>query len=101
MTNESRPLSVVEIVNEYQKGEIVDFDASSDGDKDDCPDDDTVSPPVIAIWQWRRDRNSEETDVFDTDPKFDTLLSQMSVKINHRRLVNRRQTKIMDFYEKK
>ena len=39
--------------------------------------------------------------LFENDPKFDTLLSQMSVEINHRRLVNRKQTKIMDFYEKK
>ena len=37
MTNESHPLSVAEIVNEYQKVEIVDVDASSDDDKDECP----------------------------------------------------------------
>ena len=45
MTNESHPFSVAEIVNEYQKVEIVDVDANSDDDKDDCPDDDPVSPP--------------------------------------------------------
>jgi len=42
MTNESRLLSVAEIVNEYQKVEIVDVDASSDDDKDDCPGEDPV-----------------------------------------------------------
>ena len=45
MTNESRPLSVAEIVNEYQTVEIVDVDTSSDDDKDNCPDDEPDSLP--------------------------------------------------------
>ena len=100
MTNESRLLSVTEIVNEYQKVEIVDVDASSDDDKDDCPNDDPVSPPSQFEVEDAIETPKKLT-LFETDPKFDTLLSQMSVKIHHRRLVNRRQTKIMDFYEKK
>ena len=98
--NESRPLSVAEIVNEYQKVEIVDADASSDDDKDDCPDNDPVSLPSQFEIEDAIETLKKLT-LFETDPKFDTLLSQMSVKINHRRLVNRRKTKIMDFYEKK
>ena len=55
-------------------------------------DDDQVSPPS----QFEIEDAIETLKIltlFETDPKFDTILSQKSVKINHRRLVNRRQTK--------
>ena len=63
-------------------------------------DDDQVSSPSQFEIEEAIETLKKLT-LFETDPKCDTLLSQMSVKINHRRLVNRRQTKIMDFYEKK
>lgn len=97
MTNKSRPLSVAKIVSEYKEVEIADVDASSDDDKDDCLDDD---PPPSQYKIEDAIETLKKLTLFETDPKFDTLLSQMSDKINHRRLINRRQSKIMDFYEK-
>ena len=101
MTNESRPLSVAEIVNEYQTVEIVDVDASSDADKDDCPDDEPVSLPS----QFKIEDAIEtlkKLTLFYTGQKFDILLSQMSLKVNHRRLVDRETDQIhRAFYETK
>ena len=57
------------------------LDASSDDDKDDCPDDDPVSPQS----QFEIEdviETLKKLTLFETDPKFDTLLSQVSVKIN-------------------
>ncbi|XP_057316741.1 uncharacterized protein LOC130657751 [Hydractinia symbiolongicarpus] len=67
--------------------------------RDDCPDDDPVSPQSQYEIKDAIETLKKLT-LFETDPKCDTLLSQMSDKINHGRLINRRQTKIMDFYEK-
>ena len=89
MTNESRPLSVAEIVNEYQKVEIVDVDTSSDDDKDNCPGDEPVSLPSQFEIEDAIETLKKLT-LFETCPKFDFVLSQMLVNINQRRMVNRK-----------
>ena len=96
-TNESRPLSVDEIVNEYlpQPVETVE-DGSSD--EDEVPDE-PISPPS-------RNEVDEAIEIlnrltlFTTDLDLDPLLLKVSNKINQRRLDRMEQSSISDFFKK-
>ena len=99
MTNESRPLSIAERVNEYQTVEIVDGDTSSDDEKDNCPDDEPASLPS----------QFEIEDVIETLKKLTLRPTQSLIFYCHKCQLRStieewligKQTKIMDFYEKK
>ena len=97
-TNESQPLSVVEVVNEYlpQLVKTVEGDSS---DKDEVPDE-PISPPS-------RNEVDEAIEIlnrltlFTTDLDLDPLLLKVSNKINQRRLDRMKQSSISDFLEKR
>ena len=96
-TNESQPLSVVEVVNEYlpQLVKTVEGDSS---DKDEVPDE-PISPPS-------RNEVDEAIEIlnrltlFTTDLDLDPLLLKVSNKINQRRLDRMKQSSISDFLNK-
>ena len=96
-TNESRPLSVDEIVNEYlpQPVETVENGSS---DEDEVPDE-PISPPS-------RNEVDEAIEIlnrltqFTTDLDLDPLLLTVSNKINQRRLDRMKQSSISDFFRK-
>ena len=95
-TNESRPLSVAEIVSDYQVVEIV--DASSD--EDECPeDDDPVLPPSQNEIEGAIETLKKLT-LFSNDSELDPLVLIMSKKINQRRLNQMKQSSNNDFFEK-
>lgn len=95
-SNESRPLSVAEIVSDYQAVEIV--DASSD--EDECPeDDDPVLPPSQNEIEGAIETLKKLT-LFSNDSELDPLVLIMSKKINQRRLNQMKQSSITDFFEK-
>ena len=96
-TNESRPLSIDEIVNKYfpQTVETVE-DGSSD--EDEVPDE-PISPPS-------RNEVDEAIEIlnrltlFTTDLDLDPLLLKVSNKINQRRLDRMKQSSTSDFFKK-
>ena len=96
-TNESRPLSVDEIVNEYlpQPVETVENGSS---DEDEVPDE-PISPPS-------RNEVDEAIEIlnrltqFTTDLDLDPLLLTVSNKINQRRLDRMKHSSISDFFRK-
>ena len=95
-SNESRPLSVAEIVSDYQAVEIV--DASSD--EDECPeDDDPVLPPSQNEIEGVIETLKKLT-LFSNDSELDPLVLIMSKKINQRRLSQMKQSSMTDFFEK-
>ena len=96
-TNESRPLSVDEIVQEYlpQPFETV---KDSSSDEDEVPNE-PISPPS-------RNQVDEAIEImnrlilFTTDLDLDPLLLKVSNKINQRRLDRMKQFSISDFSKK-
>ena len=96
-TNESRPLSVDEIINEYlpQPVETVE-DGSSD--EDEVPNE-PISPPsrneaAKAIEIMNR------LTLFTADLDLDPLLLKVSNKINQKRLDRMKQSSTSDFFKK-
>ena len=97
MTNESRPLSVDEIVNKYlpQPAETVE-DGSSDENE---VIDEHLSPPS-------RNEVDEAIEIlnrltlFMTDLDLDPLLLKVSNKMNQRRLDRMKHSSISDFFKK-
>ena len=94
-TNESRPLSVDEIVNEYlaQSAETVEDGSSDQNQLPDKP----ISPPL----QNEVDRTIEilnRLTLLTTNLDLDPLLLKVSNKINERRLDRMKQSSIRDFF---
>ena len=94
-TNESRPLSVDEIVNEYlaQSAETVEDGSSDQNQLPDKP----ISPPL----QNEVDGTIEilnRLTVLTTNLDLDPLLLKVSNKINERRLDRMKQSSIRDFF---
>ena len=96
-TNESQPLSVNEIVNEYlsQPVETVE-DISIDGDE--FPDE-PISPPSRNEVDGAIEILNRLT-LFTTDLELDPLLLKVSNKINQRRLDRMKQSSLTDFFQK-
>ena len=96
-TNESRPLSVDEIVNEYL-AQPVETVEDCNSDQDQVPDE-PISPPL-------RNEVDEAIEIlnrltlFTTDLDLDPLLLKVSNKINQRRLNRLKQSSISDFFKK-
>ena len=96
-TNESRPLSVDEIVNEYLPQPIETVEEGS-SDKDQVPDE-LISPPS-------RNEVDEAIEIlnrltlFTTNLDLDPLLLKVSNKINQRKLDRMKQSSISDFFRK-
>ena len=96
-TDESRPLSVDEIVNKYlpQPDETVE---DSNSYEDEVPDE-TISPPS-------RNEADEAIEIlnrltlFTTDLDLDPVLLKVSNKINQRRLDRMKESSIRDFFQK-
>ena len=96
-TNESRPLSVDEIVSEYlaQPAETVEDGNSDQNQVPDKP----ISPPL----QNEVDATIEimnRLTLFTTNLDLDPLLLKVSNKINERRLDRMKQSSIRDFFWK-
>ena len=94
-TNESRPLSVDEIVNEYlaQSAETVEDGSSDQNQLPDKP----ISPPL----QNEVDGTIEilnRLTLLTTNLDLDPLLLKVSNKINERRLDRMKQSSIRDFF---
>ena len=95
--NESRPLSVDEIVNEYLPQPVKTVEEGS-SDKDEVPDE-LISPPS-------RNEVDEAIEIlnrltlFTTDLDLDLLLLKVSNKINQRKLDRMKQSSISDFLKK-
>ena len=94
-TNESRPLSVDEIVNEYlaQSAETVEDGSSDQNQLSDKP----ISPPL----QNEVDGTIEilnRLTLLTTNLDLDPLLLKVSNKINERRLDRMKQSSIRDFF---
>lgn len=97
VTNESQPLSVDQIVNEYvsQPVELEDFSS----DEDELPEN-PISPPS-------RNEVDEAIEVlnrlalFTSDSQLDTLLVKVSEQIKQRRLAGLTQSSITDFFQNK
>ena len=96
-TNESRPLSVDEIVNEYLPQPVETVEEGS-SDKDQVPDE-LISPPS-------RNEVDEAIEIlnrltlFTTNLDLDPLLLKVSNKINQRKLDRMKQSSISDFFKK-
>ena len=97
VTNESRPLSAEEIVNENLPQPI---ETVKDGSSDeDDVSDEAISPPS-------RNEVDEAIEIlnrltlFTTDLDLDSLLLNASNKINQRRLDRMKQSSISDFFKK-
>ena len=96
-TNESRPLSIDEIVNEYfpQTVETVE-DGSSD--EDEVPDE-----PISPSSRNEVDKAIKilnRLTLFTADLDLDPLLLKVSNKINQRRLDRMKQSSTSDFFKK-
>ena len=96
-TNESQPLSVNEIVNEYlsQPVETVEYISS---DEDEFPDE-PISPPSRNEVDGAIEILNRLT-LFTTDLELDPLLLKVSNKINQRRLDRMKQSSLTDFFQK-
>ena len=96
-TNESRPLSVDEIVQEYLP-QPVETVKDSSSDEDEVPNE-PISPPS-------RNKVDEAIEIlnrlilFTTNLDLDPLLLKVSNKINQRRLDGMKQFSISDFFKK-
>jgi len=95
MTTESRPLSVAEIVSDYQVVEIA--DGSSDEEAD--PEDDPISTPSQNEIEGAIETLRKLT-LFTADSELDPLLSKISRKVNQRRFAQMKQSTIDDFFQK-
>ena len=96
-TNESRPLSVDDIVNEYLAQPIETVEGGN-SDQDQVPDK-PIPPPL-----WNEVDEAIEIlnrlTLFTTDLDLDSLLLNASNKINQRRLDRMKQSSISDFFKK-
>ena len=94
-TNESRPLSADQIVNEYllQPVEIAEDNSS---DQDEVPDEPISSPSQDKIDEAIEILN--RLTLFTTDLNLDPLLLKVSSKINQRKLDKMKQSS--DFFKK-
>ena len=97
-TNEFRPLSVDEIVNEYLPQPVETAEDSS-SDEDEVPDE-HISPPSRNEVDEAIETLNRST-LFTTDLDLDPLLLKVSNKINQRRLCRIKQSSIIDFLKKK
>ena len=96
-TNESRPLSVDKIVNEYLAQPVKTVE-DGNGDQDQVPDE-LISPPLRN----QADKAIEilnRLTLFTTNLDLDPLLLKVSSKINQRRLDRMKQSSISDFLKK-
>ena len=96
-TNEFRPLSVDEIVNEYLPQPVETAEDSS-SDEDEVPDE-HISPPSRNEVDEAIETLNRST-LFTTDLDLDPLLLKVSNKINQRRLCRIKQSSIIDFFKK-
>ena len=96
-TNESRPLSVDEIVNEYLPQPVETIEDGSN-DEDEGPDE-PISPPSRSEVDEAIEILNRLT-LFKTDLDLDPLLLKVSNKINQRRLDRMKQSSISDFFKK-
>ena len=96
VTNESRPLFVDEIVNEYlpKPVETTEDDIS---DEDEVPDEPISRPSQNEIDEAIEILN--RLTLFTTDLDLDPLLLKVSNKINQRRLDRMKQSSISDFFK--
>ena len=95
-TNESQPLSVNEIVNEYLSQPVETVEDISD--EDEFPDE-PISPPSRNEVDGAIEILNRLT-LFTTDLELDPLLLKVSNKINQRRLDRMKQSSLTDFFQK-
>ena len=96
-TNEFRPLSVDEIVNEYLPQPVETAEDSS-SDEDEVPDEHMSPPSRNEVDEAIETLN--RLTLFTTDLDLDPLLLKVSNKINQRRLYRIKQSSIIDFFKK-
>ena len=96
-TNEFRPLSVDEIVNEYLPQPVETAEDSS-SDEDEVPDE-HISPPSRNEVDEAIETLNRLT-LFTTDLDLDPLLLKILNKIKQRRLYRIKQSSIIDFFKK-
>ena len=95
--NESRPLSVDEIVNEYLSQPVETIEDGS-SDEDEAPDEPISTPSRDEVDKAIEILN--RLTLFTTDLDLDSLFLKVSNKINQRRLDRMRQSSISDFFKK-
>jgi len=100
VTNESRPLSIKEIVDMYKDPEVeVIDDNSSDDERAECPDDEPISPPSQneiddAI------ETLKKLTLFESSHVIPPLIQKIYEEISKERNQRRKQSTIKDFFEK-
>lgn len=99
VTNESRPLSVKEIVDTYKNPEVEVIDgSSSDDESTECPDDEPIPPPS-------QNEIDEAIDILKKMTLFESsnvipLIQKISEEISKKRQQKMKQATIKDFFEK-
>ena len=97
VTNESRPLSIDEIVNEYLQQPVETVEDGS-SDKDEVPNEPLLPPPRNEVGETIEILN--RLTLFTTDLDLDPLFLKVSNKISQRRLDQIKPFSISDFFKR-